>query len=104
MLQQGIIRESNSSYCSPLWVVSKKLDDSENKKYRVVVDYRGLNEITINDKFPIPNIDENLSKLGRCQYFTTIDLAKGFHQIEMDPDSITKTAFSTKNGRYIHAI
>jgi len=65
-----------------------------------VVDYRNLNEITINDKFPIPNMDEILGKLGKCQYFTTIDLAKGFHQIEMDPKSIPKTAFSTKHGHY----
>jgi len=48
----------------------------------------------------MPNIDEILGKLGQCQYFTTIDLAKGFHQIEMDPDSIQKTAFSTKSGHF----
>jgi len=45
-------------------------------------------------------MDEILDKLGRCQYFTTIDLAKGFHQIQMVPESIAKTAFSTKHGRY----
>lgn len=45
-------------------------------------------------------MDEILGKLGKCQYFTTIDLAKGFHQIEMDPKSIPKTAFSTKHGHY----
>jgi len=39
-------------------------------------------------------------KLGRCQYFTTIDLDKGFHQIQMEPESIAKTAFSTKHGHY----
>jgi len=100
MLTQGIIRESDSPYCSPLWIVPKKPDASGKKKFRLVVDYRNLNEITINDKFPIPNMDEILGKLGKCQYFTTIDLAKGFHQIEMDPKSIPKTAFSTKHGHY----
>jgi len=45
-------------------------------------------------------MDEILSKLGRCQYLTTIDLAKGFHQIEMDQNSINKTAFSTNYGHY----
>ena len=55
---------------------------------------------SINDKFPIPVIDEILYKLGKCQYFTTIDLAKGFHQIQMDPESITKIAFSSKYGHY----
>jgi len=48
----------------------------------------------------MPNIDEILGKLGQCQYLTTIYLAKGFHQIEMDQDSIQKTAFSTKSGHY----
>jgi len=45
-------------------------------------------------------MDEILNKLGRCQYFTTIDLAKGFHQIQMEPESKAKTAFSTKHGHY----
>jgi len=45
-------------------------------------------------------MDEIQGKLGRCQYFTTIDLAKGFHQIEMDKNSTNKTAFSTKYGHY----
>jgi len=44
----------------------------------------------------MPNIDKILGKLGQCRYFTTIDLAKGFHKIEMDPESIQKTAFSTR--------
>jgi len=69
-------------------------------KYRLVIDYIKLNEITIPDRYPIPNMDEIPCKLGKCQYFTTIDLAKGFHQIEMDKESIPKTAFSTKSGHY----
>jgi len=67
-------------------------------KFRLVVGYRNLSEI--NDKFPIHRMDEILDKLGRCQYFTTIDLAKGFHQIQMQQESIAKTAFSTKHGHY----
>lgn len=78
----------------------KKQDASGEEKFRIVIDYRKLNEITVNDRYPIPNMDEILGKLGKCNYFTTIDLAKGFHQIEMDHDSIAKTAFSTKNGHY----
>jgi len=45
-------------------------------------------------------MDEILNKLGKCRYFMILDLAKGFHQIEMDPESIEKTAFSTQNGHY----
>lgn len=86
MLDQGILEESSSPYNSPLWIVPKKLDNSKIKKWRIVIDYRKLNAVTISDKFPIPNIDGILEKLGKAQYFTTLDLAKGFHQIPMNKD------------------
>lgn len=100
MLKQGIIRESNSPYNFPLWIVPKKLDNSKIQKWRIVVDYRKLNEITIDDKFPIPNIETALDKLGKAQYFTIIDLAKGFHQIPLRQEDQYKTAFSTPFGHY----
>lgn len=100
MLAQDIIRESNSPYNSPLWVVPKKIDNSGIQKWRIVIDYRRLNQNTINDKFPIPNIDGILDKLGKAQYFSSIDLAKGFHQILMHERDIEKTAFSTPFGHY----
>ena len=95
MLYQGIISESDSPYNSPIWVVPKK-----NQEWRLVVDYRKLNEKTIDDKFPIPNINEIFDKLGRCQFFSTLDLAKGFHQIELNENDKMKTAFSTESGHY----
>lgn len=62
MIEQGIIRKSKSPYCSPIWIVPKKPDASNKQKYRLVIDYRDLNEITIDDKFPIPLMDEILDK------------------------------------------
>ena len=100
LLQQGIIRHSRSPYNSPLWIVPKKTDSKGNKQYRMVVDYRKLNMITKDDKFPIPIMDCILDKLGNCNYFTTIDLAKGFHQVEVDPRDVEKTAFSTEQGHF----
>lgn len=100
MLKNGIIRHSDSPYSAPIWIVPKKLDASNKQKWRIVVDYRKLNETTIDDRFPIPNITDILDRLGRANYFTTLDLANGFHQIEMSPDSIHKTAFSTETGHY----
>lgn len=100
MLEQGIIRPSYSPWNSPIWIVPKKLDASGKQKWRLVIDYRKLNEQTIDDKYPLPNISEILDKLGRCMYFTSIDLASGFHQIEVDPKDIQKTAFSVDNGHY----
>lgn len=91
----GIVRDSVSPWNAPLWIVPKKLASSGKQKFRIVVDYRKLNDKTVEDKYPLPQISELLDKLGRCQYFTTIDLKSGFHQIAMHPDNIAKTAFST---------
>ena len=100
MLDQGIIRHSISPWSSPVWVVPKKIDASGKQKWRVVIDYRKLNELTVDDKYPLPNISDLLDQLGKCQYFSTLDLASGFHQIEINPDDIPKTAFSVDNGHY----
>lgn len=100
MLNQGIIRPSFSPWSSPIWVVPKKRDASGKQKWRLVIDYRKLNEKTISDRYPIPNITEILDKLGKCNYFSTLDLASGFHQLEMDPRDIEKTAFTVEGGHF----
>lgn len=100
LLDNGIIRHSSSPYNSPVWVVQKKADSSGLPKWRLVIDYRKLNEKTIDDRYPIPNIEEILDKLGRCNYFSTIDLKSGFHQIEMEETDVEKTAFSVDHGHY----
>lgn len=65
-----------------------------------MIDYRKLNQKTIDDKYPLPNINDLLDKLGKCVYFTTIDLASGFHQIPLAESTIPKTAFNSENGHY----
>lgn len=100
MLEQGIIRPSQSAWSSPIWVVPKKADASGKTKWRIVVDFRKLNEKTIDDKYPIPNIADILDKLGNCQYFSTLDLASGFYQVEMAPEDIPKTAFNVEHGHF----
>ena len=100
MLEQDIIQPSISPWSSPIWVVPKKLDASGKKKWRLVIDYRNLNMRTIDEKYPLPNITDILDKLGKANYFTTLDLASGFHQILVDPEDIEKTAFSTEGGHY----
>lgn len=100
MLEQGIIRPSFSPWSSPVWIVPKKKDASGKLKWRLVIDYRRLNEKTISDRYPLPNISEILDKLGKCLYFSTLDLASGFHQIEMSPQDIPKTAFTVEGGHY----
>ncbi|CAK9816540.1 Retrovirus-related Pol polyprotein from transposon 17.6 [Anthophora quadrimaculata] len=99
-LSDGIITPSTSPYNSPLWIVPKKPDSKGNPRWRMVIDFRKLNEKTIGDAYPLPNISEILDHLGEAQYFSTFDLASGFQQIEMNPKDRHKTAFTTPNGHY----
>ena len=63
-----------------------------------MVDYRKLNEKTIGNVYPLPDITEILDQLGQAKYFSCLDLAMEYHQTDMDPSDIDKTAFSTKEG------
>jgi hypothetical protein len=73
MLYDGIIVPSTSPWNSPILVVPKKADASGKKKWRIVVDFRKLNIVTIGDGFPILLISEILDGLGKSKYFSTID-------------------------------
>lgn len=100
LLDNAIIQPSTSPYNSPLWIVPKKPDSQGNKRWRMVIDFRALNEKTIGDAYPLPNINEILDQLGGAKYFSVFDLASGFHQIKMDSKDMEKTAFSTPYGHY----
>lgn len=67
---------------------------------RFCVDYRHLNAITKLDIFPLPRIDDSLDLLAKSKYFTTLDLATGYWQVQMEPASQEKTAFVTHDGHY----
>ena len=98
LYKNDIIQPSNSPYNSPLWIVPKKPDAHGNKRWRMVIDFRLLNEQTVGDAYPLPNITDILDQLGGARYFSVLDLASGFHQIPLHPDSRAKTAFSTPYG------
>ncbi|KAL4122764.1 hypothetical protein QTP88_015039 [Uroleucon formosanum] len=96
----NIIQSSESPWNAPLIMVSKKPDIHGNPKYRVCVDFRRLNELTIEDAYPIPRIDEILDQLGLSRYYTTLDLVSGYHQVSIKAEDRQKTAFSTDKGHY----
>lgn len=95
MLAQGIISPSNSPCSSPIVLVKKR-----SGELRFCVDYRKLNEVTLNDLHPIPNIADISDSLGNATYFSTLDLRSGYWQISVNPLDRSKTAFVTSSGLF----
>ncbi|KAL4154100.1 hypothetical protein QTP88_001933 [Uroleucon formosanum] len=98
--EDDIIEPSFSPWNAPLLLVKKKLDASQIPKFRIVVDFRALNKVTINEYHPLPNITEILDQLGQCNLFSITDLASGFYQIKLNEKSKELTAFSTNQGHW----
>src|SRR3989337_1989222 len=95
MEKSGIIRKSYSPWTSPVVIVDKK-DGSK----RFCIDYRKLNDITITDAHPLPRIDDLLEQCISAKYFSSMDLASGYWQVEMNEQDKEKTAFTCHLGLY----
>ncbi|KAJ8006688.1 hypothetical protein DPEC_G00109820 [Dallia pectoralis] len=95
MIDSGVVRESASSWAAPIVLVKKK-----DGSWRFCVDYRKLNAVTHKYVFPLPRIEESLTSLKESKWFSTLDLASGYWQVEVDPKDREKTAFTTPLGLY----
>ena len=95
MLEQDVIRVSSSPWSSPIVLVKKK-----DGTTRFCVDYRKLNAVTRKDSYPLPRIDDAIDSLSGSNYFTTLDLQSGYHQVAMHPASRDKTAFISHAGLF----
>ena len=94
-INAGHIRPSTSPFGAPILLVKKK-----DGTMRMCIDYRGLNDITVKNTFPIPRIDDLHDQLGKAHYFTKLDLYSGYHQIQITTGDEHKTAFTSRYGTY----
>ena len=97
MLETGVISESSSDLASAPVLVRKK-----DGSVRYCVDFRCLNDKTVKDLFPLPSISQCLDQLSGNMFFSTLDMASGYWQIEIHEQDRHKTAFITKFGLFEH--
>ena len=98
-LRKGFIRPSKSPAASPILFVKKK-----DGSLRLCVDYRGLNRITIRNRYPLPLIPELLDRLSTASIFTKIDLRGAYNLVRIRPGDEWKTSFRCRYGQYEYLV
>ncbi|GFT99987.1 hypothetical protein TNCV_1079981 [Trichonephila clavipes] len=88
LLSEGIIEECESPYASPVVLIPKP-----NGTFRLCIDYRKLNEITVADTYPLPRMDDLLHQAKLTPFMSTLDLRAGYHQVKVHVEDQDKTAF-----------
>ncbi|WVZ49090.1 hypothetical protein U9M48_000471 [Paspalum notatum var. saurae] len=99
LLEKGFIRKSTSPWASPVLLTEKK-----DGTLRMCVDYRGLNAVTVKNKYPLPRIEDLFDQLKGACVFSKIDLRSGYHQLRIRPSDIPKTAFISHYGLYEYTV
>ncbi len=93
LLEKGFIQPSCSPHGSPVIFVAKP-----DGKLRMCIDFRGLNSMTIKNRFPLPRIDDLFDQLQGAQVFSSMDLQSAHYQVRLKPEDVPKTAFTTPRG------
>ncbi|GFU69953.1 retrovirus-related Pol polyprotein from transposon 297 [Trichonephila clavipes] len=88
LLEKDIIEECEYPYGAPVVLIPKP-----NNQFRLCIDYRKLNEVTVPDTCPLPRMDDLLQEAKNTAYISTIDLKSGYHQVNVNPADRDKTAF-----------
>ena len=99
LLAKGWVQPSSSPYGAPVLFVPKP-----NGTWRMCIDYRALNKLTVKNKWPLPRIDDLLDRLSTTRVFSSLDLSQGYHQIRITPEDVPKTAFRTHMGLYEYRV
>ncbi|GJY66641.1 putative reverse transcriptase domain-containing protein [Tanacetum coccineum] len=92
---KGFIRPSSSPWGAPVLFVKKK-----DGSFRMCIDYRELNKLTVKNRYPLPRIDDLFDQLQGSSIYSKIDLRSGYHQLRVREQDIPKTAFQTRYGHY----
>ncbi|GJR03366.1 putative reverse transcriptase domain-containing protein [Tanacetum coccineum] len=92
---KGFIRPSSSPWGAPILFVKKK-----DGSFRMSIDYRELNKLTVKNRYPLPSIDDLFDQLQGSSIYSKIDLRLGYHQLRVREEDIPKTAFKTHYGHY----
>ncbi|GJR00825.1 putative reverse transcriptase domain-containing protein [Tanacetum coccineum] len=92
---KGFIRPSSSPWGAPVLFVKKK-----DGSFRMCIDYRELNKLTVKNRYPLPRIDDLFDQLQGSRVYSKIDLRSGYHQLRVREEDISKTAFRTRYGHY----
>ncbi|GJU70335.1 putative reverse transcriptase domain-containing protein [Tanacetum coccineum] len=92
---KGFIRPSSSPWGAPVLFVKKK-----DGSFRMCIDYRELNKLTVKNRYPLPRIDDLFDQLQYLMIYSKIDLRSGYHQLRVREQDIPKTAFRTRYGHY----
>ncbi|GKD59804.1 putative reverse transcriptase domain-containing protein [Tanacetum coccineum] len=92
---KGFIRPISSPWGAPVLFVKKKY-----RSFRMPIDYRKLNKLTVKNRYPLPRIDDLFDQLQRSRVYFKIDLRSGYHQLRVREEDILKTAFRTRYGHY----
>ena len=95
IFEAEVIEPSTSPWTSPIVPVHKK-----DGSLHLCIDYRQLNAVTQDDRYQMPRVDEMVERLGRAQFITTLDLAKGYCQVPLKTEDQEKTAFITPLGKF----
>ncbi|GJZ03592.1 putative reverse transcriptase domain-containing protein [Tanacetum coccineum] len=92
---KGFIRPSSSPWGAPVSFVKNK-----DGSFRMCIDYRELNKLTVKNHYPLPRIDDLFDQLQGSNIYSKIDLRLGYHQLRVREQYIPKTAFRTRYGHY----